>query len=402
MHVIIGAAVVGGYLLLVQVLRFRRRDRIKARFGSGRPLSSMTVKEAHGIMQELRELEFPFTMRSSTRMSTLKTGAIPTVAKLFLATGQRTDKNNTKRSADTEVLMNEIHDREAGSESQLMAYARMNYMHGRYRKAGKIHEEDMVHTLGSAVVEIFRSIERYEWRPLTDVEMCAVGVFHKAMGNAMEIPLELLPSCGEGWADGIQFARELCEYTKDYRKRAAYATDSTLRISKRLMGLETSNYPAPLKPIVERVIASRLEENIRLSMGFQDPGVVLSSIITGLVAIRKLILRYLSLPRPDFMAVRVLDAAPDPSTGRYAANRWLDNPWYIKTTFFNRWSIKALTVRLFGTGNVPTKNSAFRDAGYNLRTIGPDSIENKGQADVEAILADLKKREIPAGCPFHA
>lgn len=60
---------------------------------------------------------------------------------LFVATGQRNEKNNTKRGADTEVLMNEIHDREAGSDAHVMAFARMKYIHSRYRKAGKILDE---------------------------------------------------------------------------------------------------------------------------------------------------------------------------------------------------------------------------------------------------------------------
>ncbi|GAB1194399.1 hypothetical protein APSETT444_003644 [Aspergillus pseudonomiae] len=264
----------------------------------------MTVKEAHDIMRQLRELEFPFALRSSTRMTTLKTASVPTVAGLFVATGQRSEKNNTKRAADTEVIMNEIHDREAGSDAHVMAFARMNYIHSRYRKAGKILNEDMLHTLGSAVLDVFRSIEKYEWRQLSDVEKCA--------------------------------------------------------------------------------------------------GITLSSLVAGSVAIRKFILRYLSLPRPDFMAVKVLDATPDPSTGRYVVKEWLDNPWYVKPTFLNRWGLKSWLVRLFGTGNVPTKNGPFRDEGYDIKAIGPQIIKNKGQAEVEAILENFRKRDIPAGCPFHA
>ncbi|KAB8238564.1 uncharacterized protein BDW43DRAFT_320347 [Aspergillus alliaceus] len=393
----------GLYVLLVQYFRFQRCDRIQSQFmPAGRPLSSMSVKEAHEIMRQLRELEFPYIMRSSTRMTTLKTASIPTVADLFVATGQRNEKNNTKRGADTEVLMNEIHDRQVGSDAHLMGYARLNYIHSGYRKAGKILDEDMLHTLGSAVLDVFQSINRYEWRQLTNTEKCAIGIFYRTMGEAMEIPFERLPSSKIGWVDGVHFAQELCDFTMEYQTLTAKPTKSTLLISGRLMSLETTNYPSILKSIAERVVATRLDEHIRVSMGFQKPGFVLSSMVTSFVAMRKFFLRYLSLPRPDFMAVRVLEAAPDPSTGRYTTTQWLDNPWYVKPTLANRWGLKALSVRLFGTGKVPTKNGSFRDEGYDMKTIGPERMRNKGQAEAEATFIDLKKRDIPSGCPFHS
>ncbi|RAQ61949.1 hypothetical protein COH20_010735 [Aspergillus flavus] len=309
----------------------------------------MTVKEAHDIIRQLRELEFPFALRTSTRMTTLKTASVPTVTDLFVATGQRNEKNNTKRGADTEVLMNEIHDREAGSDAH-----------------------------------------------------CAAGVFYRSMGEAMEIPFNLLPSGKAGFINGIHFAQELCDFTVEYEKTAVKPTQSTLSISRRLMDLETANYPSILKPVVERVIATRLDEHIRVSMGYRKPGSALSSLVAGSVAIRKCMLRYLSLPRPDFMAIKVLEGAPDPATGRYAIKEWLDNAWYVKPTLLNRWGPKSWSVRLFGTGNVPTKDGPFCDEGYDIKAIGPQIMENKGQADVEAIAENFRKKEFPAGCPFHA
>ncbi|RAQ67922.1 hypothetical protein COH21_013020, partial [Aspergillus flavus] len=294
-----------------------------------------------------------------------------------------------------------IHDREAGSDAHVMAFARMNYIHSRYRKACKILNEDMLHTLGFAVVDLFRSIEKYEWRQLTDVEKCAVGVFYRSMGEAMEIPFNLVPSGKAGFTDGIHFAQELCDFTVEYEKTAVKPTQSTFLISRRLMDLETANYPSIFRPVVERIYATRLDEHIRVSMGYRKPGIVLSSLVASLVAMRKYVLCYLSLPRPYFMVVKVLEAEPDPTTGRYAIKEWLNNPWYVKPTLLNRWGPKSWSVRLFGTGNVPTKNGPFRDEGYDIKAIGPQIMNNKGQADVEAIAENFRKKENPAGCPFH-
>ncbi|RMJ28853.1 hypothetical protein PHISP_00304 [Aspergillus sp. HF37] len=171
----------------------------------------MTVKEAHQIIRELREQEFPYSLHNAMNNSLLKTASIPTMAKLFVAADQLNEKNMTKRAADTEVFLNEVHDREPGTDPHLLGIARTNHLHSRYRKAGKVLDKDMLHTLGSAVVDIIRTVDGNEWRQLTDVEECAIGVFHGALGDAMEIPFTLLPSCKTGWTDGAHFARELVD-----------------------------------------------------------------------------------------------------------------------------------------------------------------------------------------------
>lgn len=129
------------------------------------------------------------------------------MTKLFQATGQLNERNAPKSAADTEVLLNEVHDRQPGSNEHLLAISRMNYLHSRFRKAGKILGEDMLHTLGSAVVDIFRSVDENKWWVLSEIEKCAIGVFHKALVYAMEIDFRILESCKTGWVDGGHFAR---------------------------------------------------------------------------------------------------------------------------------------------------------------------------------------------------
>ncbi|KAE8153151.1 hypothetical protein BDV25DRAFT_137225 [Aspergillus avenaceus] len=400
-HLFIAMAIVAPYLLLVRHCRYQRAHTIQARF-SERPLSSMTVKEAHEIFRELRELEFPYTLHSAMKLSLLKTGSIPTMTKLFVATRQLNEKNASKRAADTEVVLNEVHDREPGSDSHLMGIARMNYLHARFRKAGKILDEDMLHTLGSAVVDILRGVDRQEWRQLTDVERCAIGVFHKALGDAMEIPFTFLPSHETGWRDGMHFAEELYDWTLVYEKVAAKPTDSTKYIGRRLVELAKVNVPAPLKPLIEKVVITKLDDHSRISMGFEKPGILVYAFARGILNVRKVILRYLSLPRPDSKAVRVLNENPDPKTGLYTWNLWIEHPWYIKPTFSNQWGLKAIMVRLFGNGAIPSANGPYKEAGYDLRTIGPAAQETRGQEEMEAIFQSLKGASYATGCPFHA
>lgn len=135
---------------------------------------------------------------------------------------------------------------------------------------------------------------------------------------------------------------------------------------------------------------------------FQESGIIATTVVRTITTTRKFILRYMSLPRPESKAVRVLNETPDPSTGLYTINLWIAHPWYIKPTFKNRWGLKALFSRLFGDGAVPSPNGFFRESGYDLRIIGPATQENRGQEDMEAILAGLKEANYASGCPFHA
>jgi hypothetical protein len=51
----------------------------------------------------------------------------------------------------------------------------MNYIHSQYQKAGKISNEDMLYTLSVFITEPIRWINDYEWRPMTDMEVCATS-----------------------------------------------------------------------------------------------------------------------------------------------------------------------------------------------------------------------------------
>ena len=58
----------------------------------------------------------------------------------------------------------------------------MNYLHGRYIKAGKISNDDMLYTLSLFVLEPIRWTAKYEWRCVTDLERCAMGMCWKDLG----------------------------------------------------------------------------------------------------------------------------------------------------------------------------------------------------------------------------
>ncbi|KAG5801045.1 hypothetical protein H9Q74_014401 [Fusarium xylarioides] len=117
------------YAAAVKYLRFRRRDRILTVLEDNKPLSSMTVPEAHNIMMQLQELEFPFAFKKARTISLLKAGGIPTMSKLFAVTGQNNARNSGKRAVDTEILIGGVQHNSRLSSRHQTAVARMNYLH---------------------------------------------------------------------------------------------------------------------------------------------------------------------------------------------------------------------------------------------------------------------------------
>lgn len=196
-----------------------------------------------------------------------KTGGIPTISKLLMATGQSSEQNATKRAVDTNILLMEAQTNDVDTERHLRAIARMNYLHERYRKAGKILDEDMLHTLGSGMAEIIRFVDRYEWRCLSDVEICALGVWHKALGDAMRIPYTALPSHEEGWTNGQQFARELEGWVGEYEAKVAVNTPSNSAFVKRYIEAKIGKARPALKRLLKRALAADLDDTMRESMG---------------------------------------------------------------------------------------------------------------------------------------
>jgi hypothetical protein len=59
------------------------------------------------------------------------------------------------------------------SKRILKALARMNYIHSKYQKAGKISQDDLLYTLSVFVTEPITWVGKYEWRSMTENgEMC--------------------------------------------------------------------------------------------------------------------------------------------------------------------------------------------------------------------------------------
>ncbi|CEN61553.1 hypothetical protein ASPCAL08207 [Aspergillus calidoustus] len=388
-----------GYVALVQVLRYRRMAKIQAPFANGtRPLSSMTVEEAHAIIAQLQELEFPRAFCKARRMALLKAGGIPTMSKLFAVTGQNNRRNAGKRAVDTEILLREAQSQPRDSDRYAAAVARMNYLHDRYRRANKITDPDLLHTLGDGLAEILNVVEREEWRQFTDVEKCALGIFHKNLGEDMGIPFDALPSSADGWKDGLHFAVELVQWTIRYEQEVARPTatnDQYVRV------YVDSALPGFVRSSVRQMLGGDLDDVMRTSLCLERPNLPLSILLYLVRTIRKLLLRFIALPRPTLLAVKLVHGSPNPASKSklYNFDRKGLQPWYIRPTFWSKWGPGALLITLFG-GRVPgSRGDRYQPQGYDLMTIGPEPQKGKGLDDMSRDIDLIRARGV-ATCPF--
>lgn len=255
------------YFLAVRFLRYKRAARISSLFANGkRPLSSMTTKEAFNILAQLQTLEFPYAFNKARTIALLKAGGIPTMSKLFAVTGQNNHRNAGKRAVDTEILLREVQTKPRDSKRYMNAVARMNYLHARYRKAGKILDEDLLHTLGDGAAEILHFVDGDEWRKLSDVEKCAIGIFHKNLGEDMVIPFAYLKSSAVGWEDGVHFLEELVEWTLDYERRVAKPTATNDQYVRVYVDSAFEYMPRSVCALFRKMLGFTLDDLMRESL----------------------------------------------------------------------------------------------------------------------------------------
>lgn len=108
-------------------------------------------------------------------------------------------------------------------------------------------------------------IEREEWRPLTDTEKCALGVYHKSLGEDLQIPYYLLPSNNE-WTDGLHFLNELVDWTADYERRVARPTESNKQYVASYVDTAFEKLPGFMGRSMKGAIAADLDEVMRTSL----------------------------------------------------------------------------------------------------------------------------------------
>ena len=184
-----------------------------------------------------------------------------------MATGElKNPDTSSKRAADTGLLVLEFGLNKPTSKRAIQAIARMNFLHSRYQKAGKITNNDLLYVLSNFALEPVQWISRCEWRSLTDVELCASGTFWKDMGDAMEISYEVLHSSAKGWQDGLHWLSEVKQWSDEYEESHMVPADSNRELADSLLNSLLPRKPAGCRKRCMKAIAVLLGDRVRQSM----------------------------------------------------------------------------------------------------------------------------------------
>jgi hypothetical protein len=248
---------------------------------------------------------------------------------------------------------------------------------------------DTLYTLLLFATQPPEFIERFEWRSLTNLERAANWKFWYEVGIRMKIPAETIPQTYE----------EMEEAYKDFEKEYMVPSDSN-----NYVGLQTVNLLLYWVPGVagkwfgQQVVYSLLDDRLRLAMKFPKPQWWAKPLVHTLFSARRFCLRHLMLPRCEGHAVRIVNDAPDPQTGRYFVKKYDNEPWYVEQTFWQRWGPWGIAARLMGLPVVG--QTGYGEKGYEIESVGPLQLQNSGIKKVRAEAEEIRKMS-DSKCPLR-
>lgn len=148
------------------------------------------------------------------------------------------------------------------SDLCVKAISRMNTLHDKYKKAGRISNADFLYTLSVCVTEPIRFIHMYEWRRLNDMEVNAIGCFWKSLGDAMDIEYKGYLS-KDSWKDGIEFVDDITAWAKSYEIEAMKPARSNTYPAQALFDLLLYHVPTFAKPFAIEVATVLMGDRVR-------------------------------------------------------------------------------------------------------------------------------------------
>ncbi|KAJ5728822.1 uncharacterized protein N7483_003330 [Penicillium malachiteum] len=391
-----------GYPLLVRSLRYRRIQNLqkKCNYPTRESMAKMTDEEAFMIQRQLGTFEFPFMFLKSLQFALFRTYGIPSISHLLTKTTQFSNPNTSlKRYTDTAALVNEMVGNSPTSYRAFVSIARTRFLHSGYRASGKILESDMLYTLALFALEPVRFIGRFEWRELTDLERCALGTFWKSVGDGLGISFEELPSAASGFKDGIQWLEEIEAWSEAYEEKYMVPDVKNRETADQTTAVIVYMLPPALHPIGLQFVSFMMDERLRKAMLYDPPSPFWSSVFSVLLTTRKLFIRYLMLPRPQFLKVNNISQQPDEHNKFYLTS-WEAAPYYVKPTFWNRWGPTAWLTWALGRPVPGDEGDKYYPSGYHIQDIGPKFFEGKGQKAIEETMKELEITRT-GKCPFH-
>lgn len=229
--------------------------------GMGDRLARMRYLEGLDPYEHCQEIhrissnaEFPWDYGRGLEIAVWRTCCVPSISKLLARSGEFA-AHAQKRYDDTRILIGEIVAHGYDSERGKQALRRINQAH----RPWDIDNEQMLYVLSTFVYEPVRWINRWAWRKVTPTERLAGFLFFVEVGRRMNV--KSLPE------DVDEFER----FNLAYERRWFSYADSNRLVTEQILGMYSSWYPPPLRPVVVRLLRSRLDERALNATGQAVP-----------------------------------------------------------------------------------------------------------------------------------
>lgn len=196
---------------------------------------------------------FPWDLERALEFALFRTFAIPSISGLLAETGEFVHRPR-KRYDDTELILFEILEHGMNSLRGKRAIRRMNSMHGRF----EISNEDFLYVLSTFIFEPIRWLEKYAYRPMTELEK--QGVFKNYLEIGRRMNLKNVP----------QTLEEFERFNLDYEAKHFTFVESNRLIADKTIDLLLGFYlPRWLFGIGRPFVFALLDEPLRMALGIR-------------------------------------------------------------------------------------------------------------------------------------
>lgn len=196
---------------------------------------------------------FPWDLERALEFALFRTFAIPSISGLLAQTGEFQHRPR-KRYDDTELILFEILEHGMNSLRGKRAIRRMNSMHGRF----EISNDDFLYVLSTFIFEPIRWLEKYAYRPMTELEKQGVFKNYLELGRLMNLK------------DVPQTLEEFERFNLDYEaKHFQYAASNRLIADKTIDLLLGFYLPKWLFGVGRPFVFALLDEPLRVALGIR-------------------------------------------------------------------------------------------------------------------------------------
>ncbi len=282
------------------------------------------------LCHQLAGTRFPWDITRSLELALLKTFCVPSISGLLSRTGEF-ERRPRKRYDDTGLMVAELLRCGPDSERGLAVIARMNRIHGAYAIDGR----DYLYVLSTFVCEPIRWLARYGWRALSSEEEQAIFHFWRLVGGRMGIPS--IPAS----------LAELVAFHQAYEAEAFASAASNRRVADATLAMLLADWPAPLRPLLGRVLAALLSGPEAACLGWsQPPSPLQRTVLLGLRLRSRLAGIWQRLRPPG--GSRFYSQRPTPSYGASFQLAQLGPPAMLPRLNRARWSGQQRRIGLTG------------------------------------------------------